>query len=113
MTVWSRILSVVILLALVLATAPAALGSGENPHALGSTVDVPPGGDLQAALDAAQPGDTIRLTIFRFDDLRTLEIRLGSRIDAKYRIVPVTQMSEQQKRIYQSWLGITDSSRLK
>ena len=62
LTVWSRILSVVILLALVLATAPAALGSGENPHALGSTVDVPPGGDLQAALDAAQPGDTIRLT---------------------------------------------------
>ena len=67
-----------------------------------------------AALIAAKhAGDSIRLTIFRFDDVRTLDIRLGSRIDAPYRIVPLAQMSEQQKRIYQSWLGAAYSSIIK
>ncbi len=68
---------------------------------------------FEALIAAKRPGDLIRLTILRFDDVRTLDIRLSSRIDGSYRIVPLTQMSEQQKRIYQSWLGATYSSRLK
>src|SRR5438445_538169 len=43
----------------VILTATAAAQTG-LPHFTG-IIDVPPGGDLQAALDQAQPGDTIRL----------------------------------------------------
>src|SRR3989454_5553034 len=43
----------------VILTATAADQTG-LPHFAG-IIDVPPGGDLQAALDQAQPGDTIRL----------------------------------------------------
>ncbi len=68
---------------------------------------------FEALIAAKHLGDTIRLTIFRFDVLRTLDIRLGSRVDAKYRIVPVPQANEQQEQIYQSWLGANNSSRLK
>src|SRR2546428_10859237 len=43
----------------VILTATAAALTG-LPHFAG-IIDVPPGGDLQAALDQAQPGETIRL----------------------------------------------------
>ena len=56
-------------------------------------------------LEEKRPGDTIRLTIFRSDDLRSFEIKLGGRVDANYRIVPVKQPSEKQSRTFQSWLG--------
>jgi predicted metalloprotease with PDZ domain len=59
--------------------------------------------DLMIA--AKRPGDKVRLAVFRFDDLRTFEIRLGSRVNAPYRIVPLAQTTAQQRRIYQSWLG--------
>jgi predicted metalloprotease with PDZ domain len=51
-----------------------------------------------------KPGDTIHVTLFRDDNLRTLDIKLGSRVDAPYRIEQLPAMTEQQKRIYQSWL---------
>src|SRR2546428_6931048 len=53
-----RSLPFLIALTLIL-TATAAAQEG-LPHFTG-IIDVPPGGDLQAALDQAQPGDTIRL----------------------------------------------------
>ncbi len=62
---------------------------------------------FDSMIAARHPGDKIRLTVFRFDDLRTLEIRLASRIDASYRIVPLPQTTPLQRRIYQSWLGET------
>src|SRR2546428_12397598 len=53
-----RSLPFLIALTLIL-TATAAAQEG-LPHSTGF-IDVPPGGDLQTALDQAQPGDTIRL----------------------------------------------------
>jgi predicted metalloprotease with PDZ domain len=52
-----------------------------------------------------KPGDLINLTIFRFDDLSTLLIKLGGRREGTYRIVPLPNQTEAQKRIYKSWLG--------
>jgi predicted metalloprotease with PDZ domain len=52
-----------------------------------------------------KPGDVVRLTIFRFDDLRALDIKLSARAAASYHIVSVANPSGQQKQIYQSWLG--------
>jgi predicted metalloprotease with PDZ domain len=62
--------------------------------------------DLMDALIAAKrPGDVIRLTLFRNDDLRTLEIKLGARRDTPYQIVQSSSATDEQKRIYQSWLN--------
>ena len=60
---------------------------------------------FDARIAEKKPGDTVRVTVFRFDDLRTFDIRLGLRIDAPFRIVPVAQANDEQKRIYQAWLG--------
>jgi len=59
---------------------------------------------LIALLSSKRPTDVIRLTVFRNDDLRMLDIKLGSRIAADYEIVQMPARSEQQKRIYDSWL---------
>jgi predicted metalloprotease with PDZ domain len=56
-------------------------------------------------MDEKRPGDRIRLTIFRGDELRALDITLGGRSAADYRIVPVTAPSAAQKQLYQAWLG--------
>ena len=60
---------------------------------------------FDARIAEKKPGDTVRVTVFRFDDLRTFEIRLGSQVDAPFRIVPIAHASDEQKRIYQVWLG--------
>ena len=60
---------------------------------------------FEALVAAKRPGDTVRITVFRFDDVRTFDIRLAGREATPYRIVPLAQTSEQQKRIYQAWLG--------
>jgi len=60
---------------------------------------------LDARLAEKQPGDPISLTIFRSDDLSTLLIKLGRKLDAPYQIIAVESPSESQKRIYQDWLG--------
>ena len=61
---------------------------------------------FEALIAAKRPGDTVRIMVFRFDDVRTFDIRLAGRVDAPYRIVPVARVSDQQKRIYQAWLGV-------
>ena len=58
-----------------------------------------------ARLAEKNTGESVRLAVFRFDDLKVLEIKLGSRDAARYRIVPVGQQTEAQKKIYQSWLS--------
>ena len=64
---------------------------------------------FESMIAAKRPGDTVRLTVFRFDDLRTFDIRLGSRVDAPYRIAPVAQATAQQRRLYQAWMKETVS----
>jgi predicted metalloprotease with PDZ domain len=62
---------------------------------------------FDARMAEKKPGDLINLTIFRFDDLSTLLIKLGGRTEGTYRIVPLENATESQKKIYQSWLGLT------
>ena len=61
---------------------------------------------LNARIAEKKPGDLINLTIFRFDDLSTLLIKLGERREGTYKIVPVANPSEAQKRVFRSWLGL-------
>lgn len=59
---------------------------------------------FDARLAEKRPGQLVSLTIFRFDDLSALPIKLGSLSNAVYRIVPVEKPTDEQKRIYRSWL---------
>jgi predicted metalloprotease with PDZ domain len=60
---------------------------------------------FDARIAEKKPGDLINLTIFRFDDLSTLLIKLGGRTEGTYRIVPVENPTELQRKVYQSWVG--------
>jgi predicted metalloprotease with PDZ domain len=60
---------------------------------------------LNSRLTEKRPGDTVEFTIFRFDELRTLNLKLGGRVDADYRVVPIENATDEQKKIYQGWLG--------
>ena len=59
---------------------------------------------FNARLAEKKPGDVLNLTIFRFDELSTLLIKLGARSDS-YRIVPLPSQTEAQRRMLRSWLG--------
>jgi predicted metalloprotease with PDZ domain len=61
---------------------------------------------FNARLAEKKPGDLINLTIFRFDDLSTLLIKLAERREGTYRIVPLPSQTEAQKRVYKSWLHV-------
>ena len=60
---------------------------------------------LNARLEDKRPGDTIALTIFRGDGLRTLQLKLGGRASVAYRIVTVKQPNAEQMKNYQDWLN--------
>jgi len=62
---------------------------------------------LTALLGSKRPGEVIHLSVFRNDDLRTLDIKLGGRVAADYLMVQLPTRSEQQKRIYDSWMRST------
>jgi predicted metalloprotease with PDZ domain len=63
---------------------------------------------FNARMAEKKPGDLINLTIFRFDDLSTLLIKLAERREGTYRIVPLPAQTEAQKRVYKGWLGSQD-----
>lgn len=50
-------------------------------------------------------GDKIKLTVFRFDELRDIEISLGGKGTATYRILPVANPTDEQKALYKSYMG--------
>ena len=58
-----------------------------------------------ARMAEKKPGDLVNLTIFRFDDLSTLLIKLGDRREGTYRIVPLPNPTPAQTRVYRDWLG--------
>jgi predicted metalloprotease with PDZ domain len=61
---------------------------------------------FDARIAERRPGELINLTIFRFDDLSMLPIKLGGRIPPAFSIVALPKPTEEQKRIYQSWAGV-------
>jgi len=59
---------------------------------------------FNARMAEKKPGDLVNLTIFRFDDLSSLLIRLSDKRESSYRIVPVAAPTALQKQIYANWL---------
>jgi predicted metalloprotease with PDZ domain len=60
---------------------------------------------INARLAEKRPGEQVAITVFRGDELRTFNVKLGGRPAATYRIVTLPEATEQQRRNYQSWLG--------
>jgi predicted metalloprotease with PDZ domain len=58
---------------------------------------------FQARLAETKPGDTIHITVFRNDDLRSFDVRVGSRADVPYRIVQLAGATDEQKQIRDDW----------
>jgi predicted metalloprotease with PDZ domain len=54
-----------------------------------------------------KPGESITLTLFRAEELRTLTIKLGGRVDPDYRILAMANPTPAQQSLYQSWMGKT------
>jgi predicted metalloprotease with PDZ domain len=59
---------------------------------------------FNARLEERKPGDEVRLSVFRLDELRTFTIKLGGRAEENYRIVPLAQQTPEQRRLYDGWL---------
>ena len=59
---------------------------------------------LQSYLREKKPGEKVKLTIFRFDELREIEVTLGGRAKSDYKIVPVENPTDEQKRLYREYL---------
>ena len=60
---------------------------------------------LNARLKEKRPGDSVAVTVFRNEELRTINVRLGGRAGGNYRIVPVNAPNAEQARNHRSWLG--------
>ncbi|HEX8355381.1 MAG TPA: PDZ domain-containing protein, partial [Pyrinomonadaceae bacterium] len=96
--------------ALVVKTVPAGTAAYEQGLSAGDQIVAVDGyrataDFLKDRMAEKRPGDRLALAVFRGDELRTLDVKLGGRPAAAYRIVPVAGATEQQKRNYQSWLG--------
>jgi predicted metalloprotease with PDZ domain len=61
---------------------------------------------FNARMAEKKPGDLVNLTIFRFDNLSLLPIKLSDKREMSYRIVPVASPRAVQKQIYRNWLGV-------
>jgi predicted metalloprotease with PDZ domain len=61
---------------------------------------------FNARMMEKKPGDLVNLTIFRFDDLSTLLVRLSDKRESTFKILPVTAPTQLQRQVYRSWLGV-------
>ena len=60
---------------------------------------------LQTYLGDKKPGDKVKFTVFRFDQLMDFEITLGGRAAPNYRVTAVDNPTEDQKKLYQAYMG--------
>jgi predicted metalloprotease with PDZ domain len=60
---------------------------------------------LAERLAARRPGDIVRLTLFRRDELRELPVVLGEAPKDKWEIVPSASAGPNEKALYKAWLG--------
>jgi predicted metalloprotease with PDZ domain len=60
---------------------------------------------MQSYMNEKKPGDKVKLTIFRFDELKEMEITLGGKTQPNYRIVAVENPSDAQRQLYRGFLA--------
>ncbi len=60
---------------------------------------------LKARISERQPGDTVTFSLFRRDDLLHVPLTLAPAPPDTLKIVPVENPTDEQRRVYESWLG--------
>lgn len=60
---------------------------------------------LQTYLAEKKPGDKVKMTIFRFDELKEMEVTLGKFAQPNYKIAAVDNPSKEQRELYRKYLG--------
>jgi predicted metalloprotease with PDZ domain len=59
---------------------------------------------LKERIALKRPGDRVTLTLFRRDELRTVQLTLGEKPPEKYELVAVESPSEAQKAAFKAWM---------
>ncbi|CAN5586349.1 PDZ domain-containing protein [soil metagenome] len=59
---------------------------------------------LTSYLNEKKPGDKVRFTVFRFDELRDFQVTLGGRGRLNYSITAVENPTDEQKKLYQAYM---------
>jgi predicted metalloprotease with PDZ domain len=59
---------------------------------------------LKDRLAAKKPGDRVTFTIFRRDELRTVDVTLAEKPADKLKITPAPDATDAQKALYQAWM---------
>ena len=60
---------------------------------------------MQSYIASKKAGDKVKITIFRFDDLKDIEITLGSDPRRNYTISPDDGAADAQKALLNSYIG--------
>jgi predicted metalloprotease with PDZ domain len=60
---------------------------------------------LKDRLAAKKPGDRVTFTVFRRDELRTVEATLAEKPLDHYKIAPAPDATDAEKALYQAWMG--------
>ena len=60
---------------------------------------------LQNYISERKPDEKIKLSVFRFDRLREMEISLGRDLRKEYNLIPSASASDQQKQLLDKYLG--------
>ena len=63
--------------------------------------------NLSDRLRDYQPSDTIQVTIFHQEELRTFAVTLAAPRPSRYQVLPVEHPTSSQKQNYQGWLGVS------
>lgn len=61
--------------------------------------------DVNSRLADHRPGDKVTLTLFRLDQLRQIDVTLGSRVRPDYRLTVAPNATDAQKALLKGWLG--------
>lgn len=62
-------------------------------------------GDLDARMKKIRPGEPVRVTFLRADELREIEFKAGEKSPAGWTIKPVEEPTDLQRAVYESWIG--------
>jgi predicted metalloprotease with PDZ domain len=60
---------------------------------------------IKERLAVKKPGDEVKLSLFRRDELRHVTLKLTERPPDKIEVVPVEDPNDREKALYQAWLG--------
>lgn len=66
--------------------------------------------NFNARIAERKPGDTVQLTVFRNDELRTIPVKLGTTAEGTYRIIAAPTPTDEGRKLYEGWLGTQLSS---